>query len=310
MARKKDRPYNRRLNVSLLFGDEEPAQATTSAPLDQIALTSEQPRRYFAEDKMQGLMESIRKHGILQPLLVQERAGGGYELIAGERRYRAAQSLELESVPVIVCSLDDRDAWAVALVENLQREDLNPVEETKGILKLLGWKLELEVEAVKSLLYRMRDEVRGKVPHNVMGSEAVQELTQVFEGLGKLSWESFVINRLPLLNLSPDILAALESGQIAYTKGRAIAKIKDSQLRSELLAEAIEKNWSLSEIKERLKQLTQSASMSVSSPRSRLQQVTQKVARAKLWEEPKKWKQVESLLQKLEALVESTSPDL
>jgi ParB family chromosome partitioning protein len=141
-----------------------------------------------------------------------------------------------------------------------------------------------------------------------MGSEAVQTLIQVFEGLGKLSWESFVINRLPLLNLPSDILAALEEGQIAYTKAKAIAKIKDEQIRSELLAEAIEKDWSLSQIKERIKQLSESASMSVSSPRSRLQQVTQKVAKAKLWEEPKKWKQVESLLKKLEDLVESESP--
>ena len=307
MARKKDKPYNRKLNVSLLFGDDEPEQTSTTVPLSEIVLGPTQPRRYLDRDKMQGLIESIRKHGILQPLLVKEATEGGYELIAGERRYRAAKSLQLGTVPVIICSLDDQDAWAVALVENLQREDLNPVEETKGILQLLSWKLSRENGEVKSLLYRMRDEVRGKVPHNVMGSEVAQTIGEVFEGLGKLSWESFVINRLPLLNLPPELLTALEEGRIAYTKTQALAKIKDSRLRSELLAEAIEKNWSLSQVREQVKQLTKSNPTGSTSPRSRLQQVTQKVARAKLWEEPKKWKQAENLLKKLEALVESAT---
>lgn len=112
-----------------------------SLSLDQISLPSTQPRRYFDLEALKQLTESIKQHGILQPLLVRLIDGAKYELVAGERRYRAAIDIGLREVPVVIRELDDNAAFQLALIENLLREDLNPVEETEGIVQLLALKL-------------------------------------------------------------------------------------------------------------------------------------------------------------------------
>jgi ParB family chromosome partitioning protein len=168
MNKKSNQPYQRKLNVDVLLGEANLENNSHLVPLAEIIVNPNQPRRYFDSQALEGLIESIQAHGILQPLLVQPKTEKGYPLIAGERRYRAAQALGLESVPVNICSLDDQQAWAIALVENLQREDLNPVEETRGILKLLAWKLELTEEEVRSQLHRMQNQAKGKITHNVI----------------------------------------------------------------------------------------------------------------------------------------------
>jgi ParB-like partition proteins len=123
------------------------------------------------------LVLSIKEHGILEPLLVRPRSGGEYELVAGERRYRAAQKLGLAEVPVVIRKLTDEEALALSLIENLHREDLNPVEETEGILQLLSLKLNVAVEETISLLYRMQNEAKGKVTQNVLGSHLGKRLS-------------------------------------------------------------------------------------------------------------------------------------
>ncbi|MHC5861638.1 ParB/RepB/Spo0J family partition protein [Nostoc sp.] len=138
--------------------DGNTAGATeTTVKLEDIVLPQHQPRQYFDPQALQELISSIKQHGILQPLLVRPVDGGKYELVAGERRYRAATEVGLENVPVVVRELSDDQAFQLALIENLQREDLNPVEETEGILHLLAIRLHCDVEAVKSLLYRMKN---------------------------------------------------------------------------------------------------------------------------------------------------------
>ncbi|MCW5319164.1 ParB/RepB/Spo0J family partition protein [Nostoc sp. KVJ3] len=136
---------------------ELPAATETTIKLSDIVLPQHQPRRYFDPQALKELVSSVKQHGILQPLLVRPLGGGKYELVAGERRYRAGQSAELEVAPVVVRELSDDQAFQLALIENLQREDLNPVEETEGILHLLAIRLHCDVEAVKSLLYRMKN---------------------------------------------------------------------------------------------------------------------------------------------------------
>jgi ParB family chromosome partitioning protein len=132
---------------------ELPYATETQIKLSDIVLPPQQPRRYFDPQALKELVSSVKQHGILQPLLVRPLGSGKYELVAGERRYRAG----LEVVPVVVRELSDDQAFQLALIENLQREDLNPVEETEGILHLLGIRLHCDVEAVKSLLYRMKN---------------------------------------------------------------------------------------------------------------------------------------------------------
>lgn len=124
------------------------AGSPQSMPLDQIVLPPNQPRRYFDSEALKQLTESIKQHGILQPVLVRPLDGEKHELVAGERRYRAAKEIGLKVVPVVIRELDDNAAFQFALIENLLREDLNPVEETEGILQLLSLKLGRSVEDI------------------------------------------------------------------------------------------------------------------------------------------------------------------
>ena len=228
-----------------------PTEPETDLPIELISIETSQPRRYFDPDKLEQLADSIRKFGIIEPLLVRQK-GSSYFLVAGERRYRAAKIAELKTVPVVVRELSDEEALAVALVENLVREDLNPVEETEGILCLLALELQISVEEVKSLLYRWDNEQKGKATNNVIGSEQQAQIKSVFEGLGQ-SWQSFVNNRLPLLKLPDNILSEIRKGTIAYTKAKAISTLKNEEQQQTLLNEAISQGLSLTEIKQQIK---------------------------------------------------------
>ncbi|MEA5470245.1 ParB/RepB/Spo0J family partition protein, partial [Spirulina sp. 06S082] len=205
------------------FLDDIPKEAESELAIAEITLPASQPRRYFDPNKMAQLAASIEKHGILEPLLVRP-SNSSYELVAGERRYRAAIELGLETVPVVVRNLNDHEALAISLIENLQREDLNPVEETEGILSLIAIELDIEQEAVIAKLYKMRNELNGS--DNVVTNPEHDTIQSVFRSLGLLSWDSFITHRLPLLKLPQDILEALRQGKLAYTKALAISRIK------------------------------------------------------------------------------------
>jgi len=155
-------------NVAL-FNEDDENFVPTKVLLDKIILPSTQPRRYFDPKAMQSLVESVKREGILQPLLVRP-VGDKYELVAGERRYRAAQEAALTEVPVTVREMSDEQAVQYALTENLQREDLNPIEETEGTLQLLALRLGCETADVSSVLYRMENEAKGKITRNVSGN--------------------------------------------------------------------------------------------------------------------------------------------
>ncbi|MDZ8034947.1 ParB/RepB/Spo0J family partition protein [Nostoc sp. DedSLP04] len=328
------------------------ADSAQSMPLDQIVLPATQPRRYFDPEALKQLTESIKQHGILQPLLVRPVDGGKHEVVAGERRYRAAKEIGLKVVPVVIRELDDNAAFQFALIENLLREDLNPVEETEGILQLLSLKLGRSIEEIPPLLYRLQrlQNKASTVTHNVMGahdSEGVEpthnaisddegdiELSThnvmgetetddsalnhepavnqdlkivegVFDGLGLMTWESFVKNRLPLLNLPEDILDALREGSLEYTKAKAIAQIQKLDERVEFLEQAIAQNWSLSEIRQRIIEKKTPASTENTESnnyKERFTAATTKLRKSRIWSDPKKRKQIEKLLAQLETL--------
>ncbi|MEJ6487882.1 ParB/RepB/Spo0J family partition protein [Nostoc punctiforme UO1] len=353
---------------------ELPYATETTIKLSDIVLPQHQPRRYFDPQALKELVSSVKQHGILQPLLVRPIGGGKYELVAGERRYRAGQEALLEVAPVVVRELSDDQAFQLALIENLQREDLNPVEETEGILHLLAIRLHCDVEAVKSLLYRMKNahskgeqpsksslnesrknvspnsdnpqsednvsdhlaeknesrknvfpnsdnpqsednisdhladetESRKNVSPN-LDEEQSNTVQQVFESLGLMNWLSFITTRLPLLNLPEEILMALRSGQLEYTKAQVLARVRNNEIRKKLLSEAIASDWSLSQIKEKITdwtddELTPDSKASNQIP-DRLQNITQRIKKRQLWKEPRKQKQLVNLLNKLEALL-------
>ena len=245
-------------NVDELLSAGEDVNAILKlVPLHAITPGDSQPRKYFDPEELKSLAASIRKHGILEPLVVRPSAGfpNQYEIIGGERRYRAAKLIDLKEVPVRIVESTDEEAKELALVENLQREDLNPVEETEGVLKLLEAKLKKNREKVVSLLHNCQNRNKGKSTRNVAGKNEEEIITEVFHVLGKYSMDSFLRHRLPLLSLPEDILSTLRTGALAYTKATAISKVPDETARKALLEECIEKKLSLSTIRNRIAQL-------------------------------------------------------
>jgi ParB family transcriptional regulator, chromosome partitioning protein len=283
--------------------------------LEVLRLPERQPRRYFDPRAMEELVGSIQRHGILQPPLVRplrEDRAGEYEIVAGERRYRAAREAGLTEVPVVIREMGDEEAVQHALLENLQRENLNPVEETEGILRLLALGLEKDVEDVISLLYRMQNSLRHEarreaspVTHNVMGNTEEEVVLGIFDGLGIMTWESFVNNRLPLLNLPDDILEALRAGRIAYTKARTIARLKDEKEREAVLREAIAQDLSFTVIRSRVRALLtkQSTPAPLDLP-GRASALAKKLRRRKGLRDEKKRERLETLLAEMESLLE------
>lgn len=272
--------------------------------------TREQPRHYFDPEKLEQLVQSIAQHGILEPLLVRPLQPNQYELVAGERRYRAALKLGLPEVPVVIRQLNDEEALQLALIENLQREDLNSIEETEGILQLLAFRLEMPVEAIPPLLYQMKNmlEKQSDARNNVIlidKSEQEREIQAVFQDLGLMNWLSFTCNRLPLLNLPNEILDSIRSGKIAYTKALAIARVKDATQRQTLLAQAIQENLSLNQIRACIKTIKPTSEPQ--SPQAFVTTLHRRLLKSKLWKDPQRWEQAQALLAELEALLDQES---
>lgn len=352
--RKSHRPLNSRIEVPWDPSEDFTLHTTPSRPseqvrLQEIYLPSSQPRRYFDPQAQQKLLESIREHGILQPLLVRPRQTGGYELVAGERRYRAAEALGLAEVPVVKRELSDAEAFQLALIENLQREDLNPLEETEGILQLLAMRLQQPASAIPALLHRLQHQqkelakssnnVIGTVTekrqpeqkldlgtekaetdsNNVIGNDRSGEniaaridllegmspertiVEDIFKSLGRMTWESFINNRLPLLNLPEDVLEAVRRGEIAYTKARAIAQIKEEKARRAALTQAVAEDWSLENVKAHLRTLKSKPELP--PLRQQFETTYRKVKQAKLWEDPTRQERLRTLLAELESLL-------
>ncbi|MCY7275551.1 MAG: ParB/RepB/Spo0J family partition protein [Phormidesmis sp. CAN_BIN44] len=284
----------------------QPDQPSTSIALISIKLPAKhQPRHYFDPDKMAKLVASVKEHGILEPVLVRPLGDGNYELIAGERRLRAAREVGLTEIPIVSREFSDQEALQVALIENLQRDDLNPVEETEAVLDLLAITLETSADEVKSLIYQAANaknrnqEVKGNV------SLQLEKIESYLVELGRFNLESFRSSRLPLLNLPPNILEALREGKLEYTKARIIARVKNEQQRGVLLEEAISQGLSLTEIKTKVKE---SKVDSLSEPAleqvliGRMGELTKRLKKSKAWEDRKKRDRITKLLDELERL--------
>ncbi len=290
--------------------EKGPSGDVRAVPLGTLTLPESQPRRYFDDGAMSELVASVRRHGILQPLLVRPVEGDGeaYEIVAGERRYRAAQGAGLSEVPVMIRPMEDEEAARYAILENLQREDLNPVEETEGILALLARGLGRSPEAVVSLLYAMANRKKlsasRAATHNVMGSPEEEAVVEAFEALGTMTWESFVKNRLPLLNLPEDVLEALRAGRIAYTKARVVARVKDEEKRRALLKEAIAEDLPLALLRKRVNALLTKASPRDDLP-SRASALAKDLRRRGALGNREKRERLEVLLSQMEELLRS-----
>lgn len=195
MASKKPSGLGRGLGA--LLGDDvmkTESSGSLSLPISQVETCSSQPRKRFDDESLQELADSISQHGIIQPLTVRKLSSGSYQIIAGERRWRAARLAGLQEVPVIVIEADDRKAAELAMIENLQREDLNPMEEAAGFQSLIE-------------SYHMTQE------------EAAQRV-------GKS--RSAVTNALRLLGLTPSVRKLVEEGKLSAGHARALVPLSPS----------------------------------------------------------------------------------
>lgn len=312
---KKDAAYTAKLKhaspVDLMFGGSEKdvhttqsnSKLTNTISIHDIKLPISQPRRYFDSKKLEDLSVSIKELGILEPLIVRPRSEGIYELIAGERRLKAACLAGLEEVPVVIKEMDDDTVKQVQLIENLQREDLNAYEETIGILELLALRLNSTQEEAIGLLNRM-EKAKRKQADNIIRQEDKERIEGIFAFLGRLSAESFRTNRLPLLNLPEDVKEALQNGLIEYTKARAIAKIKDNGRRASLMKVAIENNLSLAEIQQKIKNILPQSNVGTAELlKTQYKELNKQLSSSKVWDDPKRRKALEKLLDQIKLLL-------
>jgi ParB family chromosome partitioning protein len=279
---------------------EAPATVDTVS-ISKIRLPASQPRRYFDPEKLQQLVNSVQQHGILEPLLVRPIQSGEYELVAGERRYRAAEAVGLEKVPIAIRELSDQEALQLALIENLQREDLNPVDETEGVLELLTLTIGCSRAEVSEALTQMATAQKKGIEMSGNVSRQIELIASVLESTIGLTPESFRTSRLPLLNLPPEVLDSLRQGKLEYTKARAIARVRDDQQRQQLLNDVIDESLSLTQIKQRVKELAVPVAPKPVTVSDRLVLVSCKLKN--VLDDPKKQKRLEKLLRELEALV-------
>ena len=228
-------------------------EGSREIPLTEIHTSLHQPRRFFAEAKLQQLAASIREHGILESLILRPRPEGDYELVAGERRLRAAKIVGLESVPAIVRELDDNEARQLALVENLQREDLNPYEETEAAASLICLELNYSLDDLRSLLNQAENANRGKATLTGTGTRNLEIVSALLEKLGLGTTESFRSNRLRLLSYPDDLKEVLRAGKLEYSKAKVIAAVKDDKQRADLLNWALDTGATRPQIQQRIK---------------------------------------------------------
>ncbi|MDO4384799.1 MAG: ParB/RepB/Spo0J family partition protein [Clostridia bacterium] len=224
MAAKKTAPHGLGRGLGALLGDieeesellhaetEQKGDVVQTVPLSSIDPNRDQPRKEFREESLKELADSIRAVGVIQPIVVTKR-GNRYSIIAGERRWRASRMAGLTEVPVIVRDWDEMTRLKAALIENLQRDDLNPVEEALGIRALMD-KCELTQEAASGVIGKSR---------------------------------SAIANSLRLLTLPDDVLALLKDGSLSAGHGRALVSVSPER-QSKLAVLTVQQGWSVRQL--------------------------------------------------------------
>ncbi len=208
------------LNAIFIENDSEDNGGSVTLKISEIEPNREQPRKEFDEKALSELAESISKHGLLQPLLVRPLTLGGYQIVAGERRYRACRMAGLTEVPVIIRELGETETMELALIENLQREDLTPLEEALG--------------------------------YKVLMDEHGFSQEDVAQSVGKS--RPAVANALRLLKLPESITEYLKDGRISAGHARALLTLEDEELMKELADEIVSKDLSVRQVEKICKQ--------------------------------------------------------
>ncbi len=206
------------------ISETTPGTGTSEIKITDIDPNKNQPRKLFYDDSLEELAESIRLHGILQPLALRRMPGGRFQIIAGERRFRAAKRAGLETVPAVIVDADDKETAELALIENLQREDLNPVEEAEGFKTLM--------------------------------TEFGLTQEEAAERLGKS--RSTLANSLRLLALCDEALNLLSDGKIDRGHAKVLLGISDKEKQAEAAEICAEKNLNVRQTEELVRRMNKS----------------------------------------------------
>lgn len=212
--------------LDALLGDttlQAQTGGSVNLPIAQVEPGLNQPRKHFDEEALADLAESIRQHGILQPLTVRRLASGYYQIIAGERRWRAARQAGLEEVPAIIIEADDRKVMELGLIENLQREDLNPMEEAAGYRTLIQ-------------------------DYGLTQEEAARRVSKS---------RPAVANAMRLLALPQEVQWLIEQGNLSAGHGRALLALPTAEVQISFAGEIVERGYSVRETEARIRQLLQ-----------------------------------------------------
>ena len=207
------------LGALMLENNTDSMVSTSTLPINEIIPNKDQPRKTFDEIALQELADSIKQHGVLQPLLVRPLTSGGYQLVAGERRWRASRLAELKEVPVIIRELTDTEAMEIAIIENLQREDLNPIEEAEGLQALID-KCGYTQEEVASSVGKSRPAIA---------------------------------NSLRLLRLPEDVRQMTKQGDISAGHARALLAFDNDAMMLEGAKQIVEKKLTVRDIEKMAK---------------------------------------------------------
>ncbi|KPQ31605.1 MAG: chromosome partitioning protein, ParB family [Phormidesmis priestleyi Ana] len=266
-----------------------------------------QPRLYFDPIKLERLRESIRKHGVLEPILVRPKIDGGYETVSGERRWRSCCELGLKAIPAIVREMSDEMALEAALIAHLLNEEITAIEQTESILSLLSLHLNISIEDVKAGLYKANNsQIRGTENSRIFNEEEIETISNILGEFGmKLS--SFVSNRLPMLNLAPEILEAVRQGKLSPTNAVLLNRQRP-ELHGELVEQA--KGLTKEEVIALVKEVALEQSDGKPAPQpslsdkvfARIKAVRRKKALLASAQVQKKLGQIDQLLQEIEQM--------
>ena len=222
---KKQSGLGKLLGALMLENNVDDMVSTSTLPINEIIPNKEQPRKTFDEGALQELADSITVHGVLQPLLVRPLLSGGYQLIAGERRWRASRMAGLKEVPVIIRELSDSEAMEIAIIENLQREDLNPIEEAEGLQALID------------------------------KCDYTQEQVAVSVGKSRPA----IANALRLLKLPEEVRQMTKDGEISAGHARALLAFDNQAIMYEVAKQIVSDRLTVRDVERLAKRPTKSA---------------------------------------------------
>ncbi len=222
---KKQSGLGKGLGALMLENNVDDMVSTSTLPINEIIPNKEQPRKTFDEGALQELADSITVHGVLQPLLVRPLLSGGYQLIAGERRWRASRMAGLKEVPVIIKELSDSEAMEIAIIENLQREDLNPIEEAEGLQALID------------------------------KCDYTQEQVAVSVGKSRPA----IANSLRLLKLPEEVRQMTKDGEISAGHARALLAFDNQAIMYEVAKQIVSDKLTVRDVERLAKRPTKSA---------------------------------------------------